>query len=164
MQPTITDSPILSGSLIAPCSGAIIGNGVNMINANTVTNLLVVGVCTSGQLRVAVQTAPNDVSGQYTDPTSGLAQMPGAFQSGGILWINSGGLNGGTLGPTTSGQVVSGGFMVASIFQRPQQYARAIILSGDFGACSLVGFISNLKVTGSGGGTTQSPQSGTPSV
>ena len=164
MQPTLTESPILSGSLLAPCSGALIGNGVNMINANTVTNLFVCGAATSGQLRVAVQCAAADVSGQYTDPTSGLAQLPGAFSSGGILIINSGGLGGGTLGPTTSGQVISGGFMVSSIFQRTGQFARAILLSGDFGVCSLVGFISNLKVTGSGGGTSQLPQSGTPSV
>ena len=30
----------------------------------------------SGNLIVGLQTADNDVSGQYTDPTSGLAQLP----------------------------------------------------------------------------------------
>lgn len=137
-----------------PASGAIIGNPVDMITAGTFTNVLIAaGQSQSGALRVAVQTSDSTISGTFTDPTSGLAQLPTWFQSGGLIYINSGGAN-----------LASGNFYVAG-FQNPNRYARAIILSGDFyNGPTSVGFINNYKVTGSGGGYTLSPSSGAVNV
>jgi hypothetical protein len=85
--------------------------------------------------------------------------------SGGILILNSGGTGGGTLGAFISGHAMQSGFVEAAGFQRPQRYARAIVLSGDYYVGSLsVGFISQRKITGSGGGSVQTPGSGTPFV
>lgn len=163
---SITGTPVLSGALVAPCSGAVIGQGVDMLNADTYTNLFVMGFSASGQLRVQIQTSDTDVSGSYTDPTSGLAALPGRFQSGGLLWINSGGAGGGVFDTWVSGQqALASGFGGAQGFQRPHRYARANLLSGDFGAGPIVvGFIGNLRTTHSGTGFTFSPGSGTVSV
>lgn len=159
--PTIVPTTILSGNMTAPCSGTVVGSVVDMVVANTYCNLNVAGVSPSGQLRVQVQTSDQTTSGSFTDPTSGLAQLPGAFQSGGILWLNSGGAGGGLLGAGTSGQFMASGFNVSQAFQRPGRYARALLMSGDF-ACGgiTVSFISQLKTTGSGGGFSYLPQSG----
>jgi hypothetical protein len=161
---TITGT-IQSGGPPAPASGTVIGASVDLINADTYCNVIVVGNCSSGQLRVQVQTSDTDTSGNFTDPTSGLAQLPGVFQSGGLLWINSGGLLGGTIGTTgfVSGQAVTSGFSVANPFQRPGRFARANLLSGDFGTANVF-FLSNLKTTGSGGGFSLSPTSGSVNV
>ena len=159
-----------AGSGLAfPGSGSIIGQSVDLINANTFCNVYVGGQAVtnqSGQLRVAVQTAPADVSGQYTDPTSGLAVLPTWFSSGGILILNSGGVGLGTLGAQTSGQSILSGFFECAAFQRPQRYARLITISGDLGYAGPLqaGFISNLKLTGSGGGFSLLPGSGSVSV
>lgn len=157
-----------AGSGIAyATSGALVGQPMDGLACNTFCNLVVAGTAVfgSGQLRVRIQTSDTDTSGSYTDPTSGLAQMPTPFSSGGVLIINSGALGGGVLGAFTSGQAVQSGFVTAAGFQRPHRYARAIVMSGDFYAGPLmVGFMSQLKVTGSGGGSTQSPGSGTPFV
>ena len=155
--------------LVYPASGAIVGLSVNMRDSDTYCNLKLAGnaVFTSGQLRIAVQTAPSDTSGQFTDPTSGLepGDRPGAFASGGILWINSGGVGGGVLGAAVSGQMVQSGWSAAQAFQRPGQFVRAIVLSGDFYAGPLtVEFISQLRTTGSGGGFSYQPGSGTVNV
>ncbi len=131
-----------------------------------------------GKLRIAVQCADADVSGQYTDPTSGLPQLPRWFSSGGILILNSGGLLGGTLqgalstqgsnsGLPQSGYVIASGFAVAAYFQRPTpgQYTRAIVLSGDFYAGILTAtFVSQYRTTGSGGGFSLLPGSGVVNV
>lgn len=165
MGVSIQGTPVLSGALVAPCSGAVVGQGISMTNADTYCNLFVAGVMSSGQLRVAVQCANADTSGSYTDPTSGLADLPGAFSSGGVLWLNSGGAGGGALQPFYSGNAVASGFAVAQGFQRTGAFVRAMLLSGDFGCGPLtVGFISNLRTTGSGGGFTFSPGSGVVSV
>ena len=162
---SINGTTILSGSLVAPCSGAIIGDSINMINADTYCNVFVAGTSSSGQLRVQVQCADADTSGLYTDPTSGLAAFPGAFESGGILRLNSGGAGGGLLGAATSGQYLASGFFVAQGFLRTGTFVRANLLSGDFGGGPIcVGFISNLKTTGSGGGFSYSPTSGVVNV
>lgn len=156
-----------SGTLAFPRSGAIIGDTVDMLLANTYTNMFVAGTATfaSGQLRIAVQTAPSDVSGQFTDPTSGLAAFPTSFESGGILRLNSGGLGGGLFGPFVSGQSLYSGFVAAGAFQRPNRFVRAIAISGETYCGPLaVGFIGQLKTTGSGAGFTMSPSSGAVSV
>lgn len=158
-------SIVMLSGIAFPCSGALIGQGVDMINSDTFCNLNVVGVPVnaSGQLRIAVQTSDSDTSGTYTDPTSGLAQLPTSFESGGILRLNSGGIFNGTFGSGTSGAFMQSGFSVYAAFQRPQagRFVRANALSGDFYAGALAAsFVANLKTTGSGGGYTLSPTSG----
>lgn len=154
--------------LFAPASGALIGQSIDLINANNYCNVVIAGQCMflSGQVRVQVQVSDTDVSGNYVDPTSGLAQFPTSFQSGGILWINSGQIGGGVLaGSGLSGQNIFSGFTTAAAFQRTGRYARLNAISGDFYAGNLTGsFVSQLKTTGSGGGFATSPTSGTPSV
>lgn len=166
--------------LIYPASGAVIGASINMGNADTACNLMLAGneVFGSGQLRVAVQCADADVSGQYTDPTSGLAQLPSWFSSGGILILNSGALLNGTLqgalstqgtnsGQPQSGYQIQSGFVVAGMFQRPApgQFVRAVVLSGDFYAGPLTAtFVSQYRTTGSGGGFSFLPGSGVVNV
>lgn len=91
--------------------GASVGQWIDMSNSDTFTGVYVALGATSGPVGIAIQTAPgvNDVpltgsgsvsgvlfsgagplSGNFTDPTSGLAQLPTWFSSGGILWVNSG--------------------------------------------------------------------------
>lgn len=155
-----------SGNTFA-ASGATIGQSIDLINANTYCNLVAMGNYTfgSGQLRIAVQTADADTSGLYTDPTSGMPVFPAPFQSGGLIILNSGGVGNGLFGTFVSGQSALSGFAVAAAFQRPQRFARANVLSGDFYAGNLtVGFISQLKTTGSGGGFTYAPTSGVVNV
>jgi hypothetical protein len=172
MYPSIVAIGGLGSGLSSTTSGqAIVGASVNMLHADTYTNLLVAGViATSGQLQIAVQTSDTDVSGSYTDPTSGLQTFPTSFQSGGILWINSGGSLMGTIGGlqigATSGQVLSGqaalsGFCVAAAFQRVGTFCRAVALSGAGIATTFTAsFIGQLRTTGSGGGFDYRPSSG----
>lgn len=165
MGASIVGTPVLSGALVSPCSGAVVGVGLSFNDANSLCNLFVAGVSASGQLRVQVQCSDSDTSGTYTDPTSGLASLPGAFQSGGILWINSGGTTGGLLGAQVSGQALASGFVVAQGFQRTGEFVRALLLSGDFAAGPLtVGFVSQKRITGSGAGYSPLPSSGTVNV
>ncbi len=158
-----TISPTLAASGVAyAASGAIIGFSCDGINADTFTNVLVAGQAsfTSGQLRIQVQSADADTSGLYTDPTSGLAQLPTNFQSGGIIWFNSGQAGGGTFGAFISGHAIQSGFAESAAFQCPGRFKRAIMMSGDFYAGPLtVTFVNHLHTTGSGGGFTWSPQS-----
>jgi hypothetical protein len=162
---SIQGSPVLSGAGVFPCSGAVIGQGIDLLHADTYCNLYVAGVSASGQLRAQVQCSDTDTSGSYTDPTSGLPQMPGAFSSGGILILNSGGTTGGLLNGLVSGEALASGFFVAQGFIRTGRFARVNFLSGDFAAGAITaGFISQFKTTGSGGGFTLLPGSGTVSV
>lgn len=149
---------------VFPASGAEIGNVLDMIEADTFTNLLLVGkpAINSGQLRVAVQTSDDgrDISlssGSFTDPTSGMdltnRPFPTAFESGGILRLNSGGLGTGLFGAGTSGQYIRSGFIVAGAFQRPHRYVRANLISGDFYFGTFFSaFVGQKHITGSGGG------------
>src|SRR5260370_31421137 len=91
MSASLVSEPFLSGGMVAVGSGTQIGISIDMLHSDTFCNLYAAGVSQSGQLRLQVQTADSDVSGNYTDPTSGIAQLPTAFASGGILWVNSGG-------------------------------------------------------------------------
>lgn len=149
-----------------PASGTIVGAVVDMLHANNYCNLVVVGGPSSGILRVQVQTSDSTLSGTFVDPTSGLPNLPGAFQSGGILIVNSGlWASGSPQGPKVNNAPLfcSGGCQVAG-FQRNGQYVRAIALSGTFDGPVSVGFMSQLKLIGSGTGFTYSPASGTVSV
>jgi hypothetical protein len=150
MSPSIVAPPALSGFLAAPQSGVQVGLTVDLLNANTFCNVYACGgVSESGLSRLQVQTSDATTSGSFTDPTSGLPVMPTSFSSGGVLWLNSG------------GGALSSGFFFAAAFQRPHRYARLVQMSGDWMTGALAaGFISALKTTGSGGGFTYSPGSG----
>lgn len=141
-----------------PASGVIIGNIVDTINANTLTNVVVTGgVSLSGTFRVQVQSSPTTASGDFTDPTSGLAVMPTNLLSGGILLCNSG--QSLASGGGYSGCIEFGAFLT------PDRYVRAIVMSGDsYNAPVFVGFVKQLKQTGSGGGYSYAPQTGTVNV
>lgn len=202
----VTGAPANSGMSFGQ-SGATVGQWIDLNNSDTMCQVVVaVGPC-SGPLAIAVQCADGisgnvfsggaPLSGNFTDPTSGLAQLPTWFNSGGVLYVNSG-LYGVPGGAGASGQQVggytqfslpfglnaiansqggaaqilsgswpefcSGGFAFAG-FQRPQRYARLVWLSGATSTPSLVaGFYSQLDTTGSGGGFTFSPGSGTVNV
>jgi hypothetical protein len=165
---TITSPPFLSGGAIFAGSGTVIGNSCNMLHSDTYCNMIVTGASQSGQLRIQVQCSDSDVSGTYTDPTSGLAQLPTTFQSGGILWLNSGGAGNGLFTAQASGFTMGSGltgFAFFAAFQRPYQFARANVLgegSAQYAGPLMVDFISQLKTTGSGGGAWS--QSGVPVV
>lgn len=168
---------IVSG-LVMPASGGIVGMACNMKDADSYCNLVVAGhpadTPTSGQLRIQVQCADSNTSGDYTDPTSGFSVFPSQFSSGGMLWINSGGLLGSTLGQLqtgtnsgipASGYAIQSGFIVSAPFIRNGQFVRARVVSGDFYVGTLhVAFISQLRTTGTSGGSTQAPGAGAVNV
>lgn len=152
---------------IAGLSGRAVGDVVDMINSDTYCNVFVAGrSVTSGPLRVGIQTSDSTLSGTFTDPTSGLVQMPTNFSSGGWLIIGQSGTNPGILnaGDGVSGQFLLSGFMTGGAFLRPHRYARLILGSGFYDGDIQAGFISNNRTTGSGGGFTFSPTSGTVNV
>lgn len=154
-----------TSGLMVSVSGAIVGNIVDLRDGDTYCNVAIDGwVATSGQLRIAVQTSTGTTSGGFTDPTSGipLLDLPTPFQSGGILWINSGGVFNGIFGSGVSGENVASGFQAIAAFQRVGRYARAIVLSGETfnGILGSVTFITNRRTTGSGGGFSFQPGSG----
>lgn len=161
----------LASGLFAGLSGADIGASLDMIYSDTFCNVVIQGqaVVVSGPLVLQVQCSDTDVSGSYTDPTSGLAQLPTWFSSGGLLILNSGGA-GGTNQGFVSGQAIASGFSIAAGFQRPFRYARINFASGFAGVNNqylgtlTAGFVSQYRTTSSGGGQTQSPGSGTPFV
>lgn len=182
-------SPQGSGTQVCNLSGTIIGQTVDMLNSDTYCNLFAAGLSLSGggQLRLQVQVADADVSGQFTDPTSGFVagafpnnytvgyglQAPGGFSSGGVLFINSGGGTpatftgaGGTAGG--SGSFLLSGFVGAAGFIRNGRYARVNLLvetvASGWGGTLVAGFIAQQRTTGLSGGTTQSPGSGAISV
>lgn len=162
-----------SGGNMSSLSGVLVGDIVDLINANTYCNVYVAGRSLgSGPLLIGVQTSDSTASGTFTDPTSGL--LPGNygtnFSSGGYLIIGSGGWTGATdpggiFGSGVSGQMALSGFFAAGAFNRGQRYARLFVGSGFMEwAGAAAGFMTQTKITGSGGGTTQAPGSGVPFV
>ena len=157
-------------SIVALGSGSdlTVGVIVDLLHAHGNTNLFVVGnEGGSGAIEIRVQTSDALTSGSFTDPTSGLAQMPSAFASGGVFFANSG-LH--VSGNYSLSSVVdsaplfcSGGIQFAH-FQRPHRYARLINNSGSFPGSITAGFIGQKHVTGSGGGFSYSPGSGSVNV
>lgn len=148
-----------------PASGQIVGEIVDLNDANTFCNAYVAGGPTSGIFSMAVQTSDSLTSGSFTDPTSGLAQLPTSFLSGGVFVVNSGignsGRGGGTVPPVSGAPAFCSGGLQAAGFQRPHRYARLMALSGgSFDATVVAGFITQSRTTGSGGGFTLSPSSG----
>lgn len=147
-------------------SGQAVGLSVDLLNANTFCNVYVQGSpAFSSGLIIGVQCSDTDVSGNYTDPTAGLAQFPTSFSSGGLLWINSGGTGGLLSSGGASGSYFLSGFTTIAGFQRPLRYARLLFASGSVAVLNMAaGFISQLKITGSGGGYSVSPSSGVVNV
>ena len=149
---------------------AIIGRIVDLVNADTFCNVWVAtpgGV--SGELAINIQTSDATTSGSFTDPTSGLiaATMPVNIASGGIFMANSGLWASGNQSPQSplaDGSLLCSGGIVFAGFQRPGRYARLNALSGAPNAVMAAGFITQKRTTGSGGGYSPSPGSGTVSV
>lgn len=149
-------------------SGIIVGQSFYMGNANSFCNVWVAGadVTASGVLGIKVQCSDSDTSGNYTDPTSGLAQLPTVFSSGGIIWLGSGVAtgSGGIYGGFASGFALQSGFLAFAGFQRTGTFARLMFLSGFYCGPLQAGFVSQLRTTGSGGGFSYQPGSGVVSV
>ena len=151
-------------------SGAaeVVGGIVDLLGANTYCNVWAAGVG-SGFARYLIQTSETTTSGSFTDPTSGLAQMPVNIVSGGVFIVNSGLWSSGWSSPAppvdNAPMFCSGGIQFGA-FQRPHRYARLILVSGvaHTNLNTTAGFMSNKKVTGFGGGFTFSPLSGTVNV
>ena len=163
-KPSVASAVGVAGT---PASGVIIGAIVDMLHSDTYCNLMVTGGPTSGPLGVQVQTSDATTSGSFTDPTSGLSQLPTGFSSGGILWVNSGLWSSGNTplsSPINNAPLFCSGGVQFGAFNRLGRYARAIALSGTFDAPLVAGFVSQLKTTGSGGGFAYSPGSGVVSV
>lgn len=168
--PNTTDHHSVS---IASISGqsTVVGTIVDLLHCNTLTNLYIGQAGgLSGILPIHVQTSDGLTSGSFTDPTSGLETLPAGVASGGIFWCNSGLYGSGNYSPSSplnsAPLLCSGGIQFAK-FQRPHRYARLMCTSGTaaVAAAAIVGgFIGQKRVTGSGGGSTMSPSSGTVNV
>lgn len=108
-QNTALFVPSVSAVSLSGAQG-VIGQWVDLRNSDTYCNVYFsVGAC-SGPLQFQVQCAPGPwdipltanafsgnifsggapMSGSFTDPTSGLAQLPTTFTSGGLVTVNSG--------------------------------------------------------------------------
>lgn len=153
-------------------SNLIIGDVVDFLNANAYTNVLVAGGVGggSGAIEIRIQTSDSTASGTFTDPTSGLpaGSLPQNVVSGGIIWANSGLWGSGAAVnpyvPVNNAPSMCSGNFWAGAFQRPHRYARLIINSGAYPGAVTAGFLGQLRTTTSGGGSSQSPGSGTPSA
>ncbi len=167
MLPSLTSTALVSG-WAAYGSGSYVGQIVDMLNADTFTNVFAAGQSvTSGPLKLGIQTSDDTVSGNFTDPTSGLQVMPTVFSSGGILLIGQSGIAPGIfgVGEGVSGQFLLSGFFAAGAFLRPHRYARLFIQSGSlYDGALQAGFIGNYRTVGSGGGFSYSPASGAVNV
>jgi hypothetical protein len=147
----------------------VVGLVVDLLGANTFCNVWAAGN-NSGPLPILIQTSDTTTSGDFTDPTSGLVQMPVNISSGGIFWVNSGLWSSGYSSPAPSvnnAPVFCSGGIQFGAFQRPQRYARLICTSGNASLTAvpfIAGFVSQRKVTGSGGGFSYSPLSGSVNV
>lgn len=123
-----------TATLVGVSGAPLVGNWIDMKNSDTFCNIYVtVGPC-SGPLGIAIQTAPGHnvvppfvnsvsgsilsgggpLSGMFTDPTSGLAQLPSWCSSGGVFWVNSGlyALPGGN---NVSGVSITAGYPTATL-------------------------------------------------
>lgn len=155
--------------VIGSGSNLIVGQIVDLLNAHINTNVFVAGGTPggSGVVEIRVQTADATTSGSFTDPTSGMAQMPAGFASGGVLFANSGLFSSGNQSlssPVNNAPLFCSGGIMFNHFQRPHRYARLVNNSGVFPGAITAGFIGNKHVTGSGGGFTLNPGSGAVAV
>lgn len=144
-------------------SNLVVGEIVDLMQANTYCNIFCAGGAGSGAIQLQIQTSDSTTSGSFTDPTSGLSQMPVNVVSGGQVFVNSGlwvSGNYSVTAPVNNAPVFCSGGIQFAAFQRPQQYARLISVSGPFPTWFTAGFVSNKKVTGSGGGYSWQPLAG----
>jgi len=148
-------------------SNLLVGEIVDLLHADTFTQVYVGGNFGSGPIGVRIQTSDGTASGTFTDPTSGLDQFPTVIASGGIFWANSGLWQSGNYSlsaPVNNAPLFCSGGIQFAAFQRPHRYARLVYISGDFPQPIQAGFVANKRTTGSGGGFTLSPTSGTVNV
>ncbi len=149
--------------MVGSGSDLLVGQVVDLLQANTYCNVFVAGGFGSGAIEVRIQTSDGTTSGSFTDPTSGLAALPVNVLSGGVMFVNSGLWASGNFSVTASVNnaplFCSGGISFGA-FQRPQRYARLIYNSGPFPNYIIGGFVSQKRTTGSGTGSTLSPSSG----
>ena len=154
--------------MIGSGSNTLIGEIVDLLHADTYCNLFVAGGAGggSGAIQLQVQTSDATTSGSFTDPTSGLASMPGGsggIASGGNFYANSGLWSSGNYSyssPCSGAPLFCSGGIQFAAFQRPGRYARLLNVSGPYTGAITAGFISQKKVTGSGPGYSFSPSSG----
>lgn len=154
---------------VSPASGTVVGQIVDLQNADTFCNIFCAGGPASGVIEVRVQTSDGTTSGSFTDPTSGLPRtaLPSFIASGGVMFVNSGlhsSGNSSLSSPVDNAPLFCSGGTQYGAFQRPHRYARLLVMSGAFPESVQAGFISNKRTVGSGGGFTYSPGSGTVNV
>lgn len=124
----------------------------------------------SGIIELRIQTSDGTTSGSFTDPTSGMATDTFANQmvkSGGILYLNSGLYVSGYShreAVVNNAPLFCSGGIDGSWFQRPHRYARLILNSGTYPNAITAGLLCQKHVTGSGGGFSYQPGSGSVSV
>lgn len=150
-------------------SDLTVGQIVDLMHANTFTNLFCAGAAGSGVIEVRVQTSDLTTSGSFTDPTSGIPfdALPSKCASGGVFFFNSGLAVSGSMSlssPVSNAPVFCSGGIDFGAFLRPGRYARLITNSGPFPNNFTAGFIVQKKTIGSGGGFSYSPGSGTVNV
>jgi hypothetical protein len=146
-----------------------VGEIVDLLQCDTYCNVFVAGGvgAGSGLIETRIQTSDDTVSGNFTDPTSGLAQLPVNVVSGGVIFANSGlwvSGNYSVTSPISGAPMFCSGGIFFGAFQRPQRYARLINNSGAFPGAITAGFISQKRTTGSGGGYSLAPSSGVVNV
>ena len=151
--------------VIGSGSNFVVGEIVDLLHADTFTNVWVAGGVAggSGVIEVRVQTSDALTSGTFTDPTSGLSQLPTNFVSGGVLFVNSGLWASGNTSissPAASGPSFGSGGIAFGAFQRPGRYVRLINNSGGWAGALTAGVLAQKKTTGSGGGFSFAPSSG----
>jgi hypothetical protein len=137
-----------------------VGNIVDLANADTFCNVWVAGGPGSGVIELRVQCSDTLASGNFTDPTSGLAAFPTDFVSGGVFFANSGLWASGNTSlsaPVVASPLFCSGSIQFAAFQRTGQYARLVTNSGVFPNNFTAGFVSQKRTTGSGGGFSWSP-------
>ena len=164
LNPTVDTRPSV---VVGSGSNLIVGEIVDLLHANTFCNVFCAGAAGSGLIELRVQTSDSVLSGTFTDPTSGLAQIPQGFASGGVVFCNSGlyaSGNSSPYAPVNNAPLFCSGGQQFAAFQRPHRYARLITNSGPFPNFFAAGFISQKKTIGSGFGYTFSPSSGTVNV
>lgn len=150
-------------------SGAnlIVGEIVDLLHADTACNIFVAGGVGSGAVQLRVQTSDGLTSGSFTDPTSGMVDFPGGLTSGTILTVNSGLPSSGAQSrgsPVDAAPFFCSGGVDFGYFVRPGRYARLIQVSSVFPNPVIAGFVSQKRTTGSGGGFTFNPGSGSVNV
>ena len=150
-------------------SNLIVGEIVDLLHANTFCNVYCAGGANSGIIQLQIQTADATTSGTFTDPTSGMDvdDLPPGVVSGGQVYFNSGLFASGNFSmtaPINNAPAFCSGSIQFAAFQRPHRYARLLTVSGGYTSYFAAGFVTQKRVTGSGGGQSQSPGSGVVNV